>query len=197
MVALAKYYQLPSAYAGSNLNEALADSVCHYINGDHAPPPLVLDFIRKYILSEPNTPTDNAAKLKSAKDLTSTHQCTEAIVLLNEIIKSEPQYIAAYYFRADAYERLAKHEESLHDLDHCLALLKILDLPAGDGYYFNCFCARVEVLTCLGRRKEALEALASAQAPLSNPINATARKRILSGRTPFGTEKSATGKHSN
>ncbi len=111
-------------------------------------------------------------------------------MLLNEIIKSEPQFLVVYYFRGDAYERLGKHEESLLDIDHCLALLKSANIPDYDDYYPCCYRARAQVLCELSRRKEALAAinLALALTP-DDPATIKARRQIVNGLAPFPHNK--------
>jgi tetratricopeptide (TPR) repeat protein len=186
---VAKYYELPSAYSASNLTEALADSVSHYVSASRTPPPAVQAFIDKYILSEPPAQTDSVISFQSAVDLMRKGQYAQAQVLLDDIARAEPQFFSVYYYRAHACLQAGKLAEALADSDRCLAMLKSLGVPSCEDYYPNCYYERAQILSLLGRRKDASAAIDKALALAPHDLMiVNARKRILSGKTPFPTK---------
>lgn len=119
---------LPRTYAATSLQEALA---CYspdvFVGKESATPSEIGAFIKSHVFTKAPSIDRSIIPYRQAIVLYEKNKYDEAMLLINEALRLDPDFVDAYYFRALILNSKGDNEGAIKEFTHLLSLLSECD----------------------------------------------------------------------
>ena len=133
---IARNVGLPSLYAVTNIQEALAEYTKFIlIDKNFSPPSEVKKFMEQKVFSKPASSDSSVTPFRRGLTLLGEKKFDEAIINLTEAIHRDPQYASAYYFRGRTLNEKGLYDDAINDFSRALEMMSKYDFWRAEIIY--------------------------------------------------------------